>query len=87
MVANIKMQHTYIDLRFQVIDDDKFRFLTTPTFCMESPPFMIAIVLSMVVNVEQRSAIRRSILLHNQNINESGNHALQKHGTIAPQTS
>ena len=85
--VNIKMQHTYIDLPFQVIDDDKFRFLTTPTICMESPPFMIVIILSMVVNVEQRSAIRRSILLHNQNINESGNHALQKHGTIAPQTS
>ena len=87
MEANIKMQHAYIDLRFQVIDDDKFMFLTTPTFCMESPPFMIVFILSMVVNVEQRSAIRRSILLHNQNINESSNHALQTHGKINLQTS
>ena len=87
MEANIKMQHTYIDLHFQVIDDDKFMFLTTPTICKESPPFMIVIILSMVVNVEQRSAIRRSILLHNQNINESGNHVLQTPGKMTLQTS
>ena len=70
------MQHTYIDFHFQVIDDDKYAFLTTPRICKESAPFIVVIILSMAVNVEQRLAIRRVILPQYQNINGSGNHML-----------
>ena len=48
---------------------------------------MVVIILSMVVNVEQRSAIRRSILLHNENINGSDKPGLWTPGEITLQTS
>ena len=87
MEANINMQHTYIDFHFQVIDDDKYAFLTTPRICKESAPFIVVIILSMAVNVEQRLAIRRVILPHHQNINGSGNHILGTPGKITFQIS
>ena len=65
-----------------MIDDDKYAFLTTPRICKEPAPFIVVIILSMAVNVEQRSAIRRVIRPHDQNINDSGNHILGTPGKI-----
>ena len=76
----MNMQHTYIDFHLKVIDDDKYAFLTTPRICKESAPFIVVIILSMAVNVEQRSAIRTMILPHDQNINGSDNHILRTPG-------